>query len=834
MRERRRDLPARPGRLIGREVEVAQLRELLMRPDVRLVTLTGPGGIGKTRLALAVAEELRDRFADGAACVELSAVGGSGRVPLAIARALGLDEPAEEPPFEELERSLRERELLLVLDTFEPYLGVAPRLGELLAACPRLTLLVTCRAPLHLAGEHELAVPPLALPNLDALPPPETLAEVPAVALFVERSRDVRPDFVLQVDDAPVIAAICAHLDGVPLAIELAAARTRLMTPRSILDWLAGTSGRDVLRLLQGGGPERPPRHQTLRAAIGWSYHLLTPDEQALFRRLGIFAGGCTIDAVEAVCADDDGEGLDVLEGLASLVDKSLVRQDAKPDGSSRLSMLEVIREYARDRLRASGEHDRVARRHAEAFLALAESAAPRLTGPEQVVWLDRLEREHDNLSAALRWYAEQGDAEGGLRLAGALGRFWDVRGHLRAGREWLATLLDLPSAVAYPVARARAVQAAASLAFALGERDIAAALHAESLALHHDRADAGGVAAALNGLGAIAALEGDLTAAQTHFEESLQLARAGGDRHVEAAALDGLGMLAHRRGDLESAQPLVEQGLILFRALGDQPAIGQTLAHLAIVARARGDRAGARVLYEESLSRRRRAGDRRGMTGALNGLAQLALEDGDAALARSRLEQALLMARGIDDRLGTATALEGFAVLALLERQPERAVRLAEAAAALRDVTGAPLVAAERERLEARQAAARQLLGDERMAEAQAEGRTMPFERAISEALLDGDPTQAAPARPGEVARPRRSAAPDPAPPTCLTDREREIASLIAHGLSNRLIAEQLVISERTAERHVSNILRKLGLTSRSQVVLWAVERGLVDARAS
>jgi predicted ATPase len=539
---------------------------------VRLLTLTGAGGVGKTRLAIAVAGDVVDHFEDGAYFVDLAPIVDPALVPSAIAGVLEVGETAGKPLVESLVAHLRGRSALLVLDNFEQVAAATPLVAGLLATCPALKVLVTSRAALRLSGEHEYPVPPLELPDPKRLPDPEALARYEAVTLFIQRARAARPDFEVTNASAPAVAELCARLDGLPLAIELAAARVKLLSPQAPLARL----GRR-LSLLTGGARDLPARQQTLHSTIDWSYDLLEPAERTLFARLAVFVGGCSLEAVEAVCnVGDDllldpsaGSGQAVLDALALLVDKSLLRQAEGPDGEPRFTMLETIREYAAERFETSGDAECWRQRHAGYSLALAEQAAPELTGPRQAAWLERLERDHDNLRAALGRALERDQTELGLRLAGALGRFWEIRGHLREGQGWLERALSRwPEAPA--AARAAALNAAGSLAYHACAYERAATLHQEALSLRRVLGDRRGVAVSLHDLGITALHLGDLDRSEALCAEGRAIWRELGDQRGVAISLNSSAILARNRGDHERARAYYEESLALFRGIGD------------------------------------------------------------------------------------------------------------------------------------------------------------------------------------------------------------------------------------------------------------------------
>jgi non-specific serine/threonine protein kinase len=723
------NLPTVLTPLLGRAPEVAAVRAYLTGPEVRLLTLTGPPGIGKTRLSLEVAADVGDHFPDGVFFVGLAPISDPALVGATVAQTLGIQEPGSRQLQANLVQYLRDKRLLLLLDNFEQVIGAASVVTDLLAACARLTVLVTSREALHVRGERVWPVPPLLVPDLHDLPDPPRLAQVPAVALFVERAQAVQPYFALTAENAATVATICARLDGLPLALELAAARINLFTPAALLARLERR-----LALLTTGPRDLPARQQTMRGAIAWSYDLLTPTEQALFRRLGVFVGGATLAAAETVCGDlsvpvaeldtladavqagtsppkstMENPTLDVLEGLASLVDKSLLGQEVRPDGTSEFTMLETIRAYALEQLTAHGADEALRERHARFFLALAEEAEVALRGPDQLLWLDRLEQEHDNLRAALEWAKipnHPAAAEIGLRLVAALWRFWWRRGHIGEGRERLAAALAVAErGEAPPLARARALYGAAYMAFVQGEYDVV----------------------------------------QPLFAESLVISRAAGDLDAQATALNGLGHAAYQHRDYDTAQAFHEQGLALRRTLHDALGISIALNNLGLVATSRGDYTLARAHMEESLALSRQLGDRWGVATTLNNLALVARGQEDYVAACTLIAESLAIRRELGDKYGIAFCLAGLAaVIGALGVGPlgaARAARLFGATTALLDARHAQLETVYRDEYERTLASVQAALDPATFAAAWEEGRAMSWQQAVTYAF--GDPAE-------------------------------------------------------------------------------------------
>jgi predicted ATPase/DNA-binding XRE family transcriptional regulator len=708
------DLPTPLTSLLGRDDDVARVSALL-REGVRLLTLTGPGGVGKTRLSLHVAAETRAFFANGAAFVPLAPLADAGLVLPTVAQTLGLRETSGRSLDEALRRALRTRRLLLVLDNCEHVLEGASRVAALLETCPQLAVLATSRAPLRVRGEHEYPVAPLALPPVERMVALDEAARSPAVRLFVERARAASPAFALAAENAPAVAAICGRLDGLPLALELAAPRIKLLPPAALLARL-----HRALPLLTGGGRDLPTRQQTLRAALDWSHGLLDAEERTLFCRLAVFAGGCTLAAAAAVCAvrgTIGGGDEDLLEELGSLVEQSLLRPEAGPEDEPRFGMLETIREYAGAQLEAGGEAEEIRHRHATYYLSWAEAAAPELTGPEQVVWLERLERDRDNLRAALAWARERGEAETGLRLAAALWRYWAARGYLREGRAWLEGLLAL----------ARGSEDAGGGAGGTVRAAAAGALRAR----------------ALFAAGWLARLQGDGAAAQTWLEQAAALGRAAGEPRTAAGALNALGLTAQHEGDLERAAARLEESLALMQEVGDRRGIAVALGNLGAVALYQGDLERAAASTEEALAFFRQAGDRDSSAVCLRNMGKVARRQGEAARAEALQREALALFRELGDPLRSAEGLELLAGTAGATGQWERAARLLGAAAALRAPLDAPPLAQDRADVEQAVAPARAALGEDAWAAAFAFGQALSLEEAIAYAL---EPDGAAP----------------------------------------------------------------------------------------
>jgi predicted ATPase/DNA-binding XRE family transcriptional regulator len=722
-------LPIQPTSFIGREREVEEIETILCREDVRLLTLTGPGGVGKTRLALRVAESLVDHFPDGVVFVSLASLTDPGLIPSTIAASLRVTEVGDQSVLETLTTHLHDQQLLLVLDNFEHLLPAADVVSRLLASCARLTVLVTSRAALHLAAEHEWPVPPLPVPVSGHLPDLDTLGRYDAVQLFVQRAQAVEPAFEVCEENAATVAEICSRLDGLPLALELGAARLRLFPPEALLGRLS-----DRLQLLTGGPRDVAARQQTLRNTIEWSYRLLAPEEQILFARLSVFANGGSLEAAEAICATESDDAMLMLDGLTSLVDQHLLRQTG--DDEPRFGMLEIIHEYAAERLGATAEAQAVRRRHATYYLHMAEEAAEGIAGPDQGLWLDRLETDHDNVRSALSWFLEQGELDAAYRMVLGAEALWVDRHLMSEASQWYSQLLSQEGAVSTHL-RATVLRRASSFL-----RRQARALLAESIALFRELQDKRGEARSLADLAHLAADEGELTSAANLAEASLSLAREVRDQWGIAYACQTLGVIWLAQCSLEEAETMLAESVDLFRQVGSPGTTAWAIHWLTWVAFFQGAYERAAVLGEEALSLEESIGN---VFGAGMMRRVLAL----AALERGEVERAANYARRIDSAVDSMRVklhtVDALAAVAVARGDACRAARLWGVGASWGDSRSRylPLLAEYYARY---QAEGRAQVGEEAWAHAWEEGWAMTLEHALEYALEGVAPPRSEP----------------------------------------------------------------------------------------
>jgi non-specific serine/threonine protein kinase len=721
----RNNLPQLVTVFVGREREIGAVGDALAIS--RLVTITGPGGSGKTRLSLEVARGLFEAFPDGVWQVQLAALADAALVPQAVAMALGIRESGR-PPAAALLDFLQFKRTLLLLDNCEHLVGACAELADaILRTCPFVRVLATSQEPLTILGEATHALAPLSLPEGNGGEASGDIMRFEAVRLFVDRARLANSAFALTAENAPAVARVCQRLDGIPLAIELAAARVKVLPVDQIDARLD-----DRFRLLTGGSRTAEPRQRTLQATIDWSYDLLVGPARTVFDRLSVFAGGFALEAAEAVCSGDGVASDDVLYLLSNLIDKSLVLVDER-QGAARYRLLQTIRQYAGEKLRLSGKAPDARTRHRDFYLAFAERAERELKGPDQEVWLGRLELEHDNLRAALEWSKTDAAASSAYtRLAGALAQFWLVRGHAREGLAWLEDALALGRG-APPRERAKALHGAGLLARICGDYGRAGALHAESLEVWRELGDEANAAPALNQLAIVTLWRGDYDEASRLLDEALARARCVAAERETSVALKNLGIIAHYRSRYEEARALLEESLAVSRRLDDTREIAATLNNRAVVAASEGDFAASTELMTEVLALNRRLGERRGVAMSLNNLGALAQYRGDYEAAEELLTESLLINLDLGDRRLIAYVLECFTSLTAERGQFERALRLAGAAEALRETIGSPLAPAEREDLDRSVAKARAALADEVAEGAFGAGRALTLEQAVN-----------------------------------------------------------------------------------------------------
>jgi predicted ATPase/DNA-binding CsgD family transcriptional regulator len=817
------NLPLQLSSFIGRERDLAEVNRLVATS--RLVTLTGAGGCGKTRLAIQSAKAVSHTFVDGVWLVDLAPLHEPVLVPQLVAQTLGLRQSPDQPLIESLLNFVQPKRMLLILDNCEHLLATCAQLAQqLLSKAPALQILATSREVLAIAGEKVypvsgLAWPPFSRetvrdgqPNFD----PQDFMPYDAIRLFVERAAAISPHFTLTSDNALAIVEICRRLDGIPLALELASARVNVLTVHQIADRLDDRFG----LLTSGQRTALAPHHHTLRAAIDWSHALLTPEEQLLFRRLAAFEAGCTLDTAEVVCS---GEGIvagHTLDLLSSLVDKSLVVAETLGRAQARYRFLETIREYALEKLAQAGEIAWSRDRHLDLFLARAEEAAPKLNDAYQQLWLNWLEGEHDNLRTALAWALEAGRIEAGLRLATALFRFWEIRSYVPEGLTWFERLFAQTDERISLAVRVNALTFAAFLASFLGNASTTMAYGREAVALAEAAGEEGQplLAFALGGLSSGAKAMGDHQTAFAIQERMIQLLResSGPSLHLGMTLLVQ-GQLAIELGYYETARVLLDESLTLAREAGDAFRIAYALNCFGDLARCEQTYAEAQIHYEQSIALLRELGAPRDLTSPLQNLGHTYLHLGKVERAHALFSESLATHQAQQDRLGMAECLIGFAAMAIVRELPATGVRLLAAA----DAIGRPRLkstwAVTRMEYDHYLGLARARLTEAEFQVGQATGRALSLEQALAYAQTLPLLSKATPAS---------SEKPDD-----LTGREREVAALIGRGKSNGEIASELVLSKRTVEKYIANILSKLAFTSRAQIVRWAIEHGLTPA---
>ena len=839
-------LPVQLTSFVGREQEIASVSSLFLRDEVRLLTLTGPGGVGKTRLALAVAERVQEQFRGGVCFVPLAPITEAELVLPTIAGTLDVKATQTRSQEERLLSFLHDRELLLILDNFEQVISAAYRLSALLLTCPAVKLLVTSRAVLHLRGERVFPVPPLALPDPITLSEGALLPSSSAVTLFCQRAQEASPDFELTPENVLAVTEVCRRLDGLPLALELAAARVRLFPPQALLVGLQ--QGR---RLLTSRVRDVPTRQQTLQQTIKWSYDLLDDQEQALFQRLSIFVGGCTLEAAEAVCQALGEVESDMLDQISSLLDKSLLRQVAGGGDTPRLQFLETIRAFGLERLVEAGESRAAGQAHARYFLRLAEAAEPELYGASQVARFDTLEREHDNFRAALRWLLESRASEQALRLCVALARFWVIRGYVVEGRAWIHGALELARQDFHATtARAKALCWAGWLALLQGEVATAAALCQESLDLSRQVGDQQAIALALHRLGIISSSQGDDATACSLLEESIRHSQALADtsglayslmvlggltvgrkqpgevrallseslslfqtlKNDEGIAwsLYGLARLSLRLSDYEPASTFSQEALVLFRTLGLDEGRGRALFLQGQIHLRQGEGDLAESGFLESLQLFQEVGNRHVVAQSLFSLACAAVLQGSREAARRYWDESLALLRALHDTTGMIVALEALAAVAAQQLEARWAAQLWGAAEALRETAQFAISSTERAAFDRNVAATRIQLDPTAFTTAWSFGRTLTPDQVFT--VRDTPPARLTPGADDD-----------------LSSREIEVLRLLAQGLTNTQIAERLVISPRTVNAHLRSIYNKLAVTSRTAATRYAIAHQLI-----
>jgi predicted ATPase/DNA-binding SARP family transcriptional activator/DNA-binding CsgD family transcriptional regulator len=811
------NLPASRTSFVGREHEMIEIKRHLAM--TRLLTLTGAGGSGKTRVALEVARDLIGAYPDGVWLAELASLSEGEFVAQALAEAVGMQGQPGRPLTDTLIDALRTKKMLLILDNCEHLVeDVAGLVAFLLESCPYLRILATSREALRVSGEVIWPVSLLSVPDLETQTTVARLEGYEGIRLFVDRARQRKPAFALRTENAQTVAHICVHLEGLPLAIELAAARIKMLPPKALLGRLE-----DRLKLLTGGPREFSERQRTLRSTIEWSYELLEEGEKALFGRLSVFSGGATLEATQRVCDALGDLSVDTLDGASSLLDKSLLGQEEWAEGEPRLVMLETIREYARERPEESGEAEEIKRVHAQYFLTLAEEANQGLKGANQLEWLERLEAEHDNMRAALSWALGRNEAEVALRLGGALWWFWSLRGYHSEGRRWLEAALAIDGHGS-PESRAMALAGVGALASAQGELVRAQEACEEGLELlaNEDREASEAKLCLLSFLGWVVWERQDYRRATQLYEESLALSRDINDTWWLASSLSNLALAYHSRGDYERATKLYEQSMDFSRKQSDKLSLAFCLINLGMVVYSQGDLERAAKLTEESVALQRELGTRGAVDRGLCNLGWIALLQDDLGRAADLYRESLSLSWETGMNPTVQSALEGLACVAVAKGEAERSARLWGAAQPLHEAKGIPRDTDFLAEADARISAVRLGMGEEEWDEAWRKGRAMTLDEAVTYAMKEEKKTDPLPSPEPEEPAVDQS-------PVVLTRREEEVAALVAQGMSNRQIAKDLYLSERTIENHVSNILRKLEFASRTEIAAWATHQRLI-----
>jgi non-specific serine/threonine protein kinase len=804
----RHNMPEPLTTLIGRDDDRRGVAELVR--EQRIVTLVGVGGVGKTRLALAAARAAVAEFADGVWLVELGAQSDGSLVPVTVASAVGTALDRDQPPLDALVAALGSRQLLVVLDNCEHLVAACAEVVQRVAgACPRVHIMATSREPLAVAGEVVWPVAPLDIPALDgARPPLQQLTDTASVRLFIERARAARPDFAVTPHNAAAVARICDRLDGLPLALELAAARIRVLSPEQLAERID-----ERFELLVGGPRSSPARQQTLEAAVMWSYDLLDEHDRRLFERLSVFAGGFSLDGAESVGGSDDRAM--VLDGLARLVNSSMLMvRDV--DGERRFAMLETLRDFGRRRLRERSDHDEMHRRLAHWALALAEKAERALRGPDQARWLRWAELEHGNIRSALAWALETGDTDTALGLTGSLWWSWLLHDRWIETEDWLDRALASARDAKRTIALARTLHGAGTTAAFRGKYARAQKYLDESVALAHELGDLELVLAGHSAFALLRQFQGDIEAAQQHVHSMLQLAEQLDRPWYAARAAEFIASRSLQRGDLSEAANHLTQAVQLARDAGDQWNLAMLLSHLGDLERMRGTHPRAAPLYEESI----RLFERLGLPAdpsRVHNLAYVALAQRQTARAESRFREALDAFRRLGDPRGAADCVIGLGCVRAAERRPLEAARLFGAGDAALAALGSTVWPSNRADYQHWMRIARGALGEQAWHTEYTTGGVLGLEGVLEGATLIND-----------VAANRTSRVRDAA--TGLARREREVAQLAAQGLSNRRIAETLVIAEKTAANHLQSALEKLDVHSRSQLAARAAELGLAQ----